>query len=169
MNYLFSALCLGLLLLAGCAGYQLGPTGGQIAGQRSVQVSYFQNKTAEPRLADAVNSALRRALQQDGTLRLETQEPGDILVTGTIIAFERPAATFQPVDVITVRDYYVRLTARVRAVERSTGKLLVERDVIGRTLVRAGTDQGSVERQALPLAAEDFARKATSLVVDGKW
>lgn len=156
------------LLLSGCA-YRLGPTGGQVAGARSIQVNYFQNKTAQPRLAEALNHALRRAIQKDGTLRLDTQDGGDIVLTGEISAYERPAVSYQPGDVITVRDYYLAVSARIVARERSSGKVLVERDVLGRTLVRAGADQASAERQALPLLAEDFARRATSLLVDGQW
>ena len=40
----------GLILLAGCAGYQLGPTNGLTAGSRSIQVNPFVNQTPEPRL-----------------------------------------------------------------------------------------------------------------------
>src|SRR6185369_17073313 len=43
-------LCLLAALLAGCAGYRLGPTGGQTAGARSVQINPFVNQTIEPRL-----------------------------------------------------------------------------------------------------------------------
>lgn len=67
-------ICLIALLMAGCAGYRLGPTNGLSAGARSVQVNPFQNKTIEPRLIDAVTSQMRKQIQQDGTYRLETQE-----------------------------------------------------------------------------------------------
>ena len=75
--------CLRLLLtvclaaiLGGCAGYQLGPTGGQTAGEKSVQIVPFANRTPEARMADAVTSALRKELQRDGTFRLATHDPG---------------------------------------------------------------------------------------------
>src|SRR5262245_9293179 len=53
-------LCLGG---AGCA-YSLGPTNGQHAGTHSIQVAPFHNRTIEPRLTDAVTSAIRKQLQQ---------------------------------------------------------------------------------------------------------
>ena len=52
----------------GCAGYHAGPTGGRIAGERSVQVQFFENETFESQyLVTAVNRALKREFQKDGT------------------------------------------------------------------------------------------------------
>ena len=46
-------------LLAGCAGYHLGPVNGAVAGEKSVEVLPFNNQTLQPRLGDAVTQALR--------------------------------------------------------------------------------------------------------------
>jgi len=59
----------------------------------------------------------------------------------------------------------VQVTAR----DAVSGKVLVDRRVTGYTLVRAGADLTSAERQALPLLAEDLARRVTALLVDGSW
>jgi len=158
------ALCAG-----GCAGYRLGPSNGEVAGQRSVQVKFFRNDTPQPRVAEAVNTALRIALQKDGTYRLATQGDGDIVVSGAILRWDRPPLSFQPSDTLTVRDYRINLIAKVTATEKITGKILFEREVTGTTVVRALTDQTSTERQALPLLADDLARKATGLLVDGSF
>jgi len=158
-----------VLLAAGCAGYRLGPTNGETAGARSVQVNFFANQTLEPRLTAPLNNALRKAIQQDGTYRLDTRGGGDLVVDGTITRFDRSGISFQPADVITVRDYALSLTARVTVKERSTGKVLVDREVIGRTTIRVGADQASTERQAVPLLAEDLARNTAALIVDGAW
>ncbi len=163
-------LCLGLLLpgLAGCA-YRLGPTNGERAGARSVQVNPFQNKTIEPRLVEAVTFALRKQLQQDGTYHLNTAQAGDIIVTGTIVSFERHSLSFRPRDVVTPRDYRLTITAQVTARERVTGKLLVDRKVSGYSDIRVGPDLVSAEREALPLVAADLARNSTALLTDGSW
>ena len=78
-----------LILCAGCAGYRVGPTNGVAAGDKSVQVNLFQNATPEPRLIEAVATALRKTLQQDGTFRLNTHSDGDIVVSGVITRFQR--------------------------------------------------------------------------------
>lgn len=156
-------------LLAGCAGYGLGPTNGTAAGSRTIQVAYFQNLTIEPRLSEVVVNAMRKRLQQEGTYRLATQDDGDVVVRGAIVRYEREAVTYQPKDVITVRDYEVTLHCRVLAEERGTGKVLLDQEVRGRTTIRVAADQTSVERQALPILADDFARNAVDLLVDGTW
>jgi hypothetical protein len=156
-------------LFPGCAGYQLGPTGGRTAGAKSVEVKFFTNTTMEPRLGDPVNTSLRRWLQQDGTFRLNTSGDADYVLAGTITAYNRPPITFQAGDVISVQDYYLQMTANVTLTERSTGRVIAERAITGRTLVRAQTDQSTAERIAKPMLADDLARKITSFLADGEW
>lgn len=156
-------------LIVSCAGYRLGPTNGEVAGGRSIQINPFLNKAIEARLGEAVTSALRKRLQQDGTYRLATQGDGDIVVTGVITRFERGELSFQPSDVLTVRDYSLALIAQITAVERSTGRTNINRPVFGRTTIRVGADLTSAERQAIPLLAADLAKNAASLLVDGAW
>ena len=164
------ALLLGLgVLLGGCAGYHLGPTNGERAGERSVQVNPFRNATPEPRLSEAVTTSLRKRLQQDGTYRLNTRDEADIIVTGEITHFERSQLSFQPQDILTPRDYQLKLLARVIARERLTGKVLFDRPVSGHTTIRVGNDLSSAERQAVPLMADDLARNVTAALVEGVW
>jgi hypothetical protein len=160
---------LAFACLSGCAGYRLGPTNGTAAGSHSIQVNFFQNKTPEPRLTEAVGFSLRRILQQDGTFRLNTEGEGDVVLSGVLTAYERIGLSFQPRDILSARDYELRLHAHVTAVERASGRAIIERDVQGRTTLRPGADFSSAERQAVPLLAEDLARNITSLLVDGSW
>ena len=77
--------------------------------------------------------------------------------------------SLQPADILTARDYALSMTAKLTVKERASGKVLFDREVSGRTTIRAGTDLASAERQAVPLLAEDLARNAISLVVNGGW
>ncbi len=157
-----------VLFGAGCA-YRLGPTNGSEARSRSVQVQLFKNQTIEPRLSEPVAQSLRRQLAQEGTFQLASRDGADVLVTGELVKYERRPVSFQPFDVVTVRDYEVRLTARVKAVQAGSGEVLLDRLVFGRTLIQSTQDQGSAERQGVALVADDLARNITSLLVDGKW
>jgi hypothetical protein len=165
----FVSILLLTVLSAGCAGYRLGPTNGLPAGVRTVQVSLFRNDTLEPRLSEAVGTALRRTLQQDGTYRLETREAPDVIVSGVLTHYDRDALSFQRFDVITARDLDLLLTAHVTAVERISGRVLLDQPVTGRTSMRILADQNMAERQAVPLLAEDLARNISALLVDGTW
>jgi hypothetical protein len=165
---LLLTLCLAALL-AGCAGYKLGPTNGLPAGSRSVEVRPFVNKTKEPRITEYLASSLRKQLQQDGSFRLETSGRGDILVTGQITSFRRTGLSYQTNDVLTPQEYTLGLAAHVVAVDVNTGKTILDKEVSGRTYIRIGNDQSSAERQAIPLLADDVALHAVSLLVDGDW
>lgn len=158
------------LLLNACAGYRVGPTGGHIAREKSVQILFFSNQTLEPRLAEPVAQALRHTLQQDGTFRLASRkEDADIIVEGSLIEYERAAMAFQPRDLVSVQEYELRLRARVIARDRHTGASILDAEMKGRTTVSVGVDLNSAERQAIPLLAQDLARNITTALAEGSW
>ena len=155
--------------LTGCAGYQLGPSNGLAAREKSVQVNPFVNQTLQPRLTDVVTWQMRKELQRDGTYQLATHGDGDIIVTGAITRYQRMEVTFSSSDILTVQDYRLSLTAHVTARDRSSGRILLDQPVTGYTLMRVGNDLTSAERQAMPLLAQDLAQNVTALLADGKW
>jgi hypothetical protein len=159
------AVALGL----GCGGYRLGPTNPELTDGRTIQVQFFENRTLEPGLPEALNHALRQELQRDGSYRLRTGGDSDVLVKGVITGFERRPLAYQPTDVITATDFELRLTAQLTAAERLSGRILLERQLTGRTSIRLGNDLPSAERQALPLLAEDWARQAAAALTEGDW
>ena len=95
--------------------------------------------------------------------------PGDVVVTGVITAYNREGVSFLRTDVATAENYRVDITAHVMARDRGTGKVLLDKNVNGHTLVQVGTDLTDAERQSLPLLAEDLARNITSLLTEGAW
>jgi hypothetical protein len=134
-----------------------------------VQFRPFVNRSIEPRVSEYINESLRKQLQIDGTFRLETYGVGDIVVWGEIQRLERSELSFQSADVLTPQDYTLTLVGHVTALNTATGKTNVNRQVVGRTVIRVGNDQSSAERQAMPILADDFARNAVSLIADGPW
>jgi hypothetical protein len=156
-------------LLAGCAGYHLGPVNGAVAGEKSIEILPFNNQTLEPRLGDAVTQALRERLQTDGTYHLATGAPGDVVVTGVITRYTREGLSYLDTDVATTENYRIGIVVRVTARERASGKVLLEKNVSGYTLVHVGTDLADAERQSLPLLAEDLARNVDELITEGAW
>jgi hypothetical protein len=156
------------VLLSGCA-YHLGPTNGEVAGDKSIQVQPFLNQTLEPRLADSVTQQIRKQVQRDGTYRLATHDDGDIIVSGVVTKYSRHELSFVPTDLATVRDYRISMEARVTARDRHSGKVVLDQPVVGYTMIRVGTDIVSTERQALPLLAEDLAKHVAALLADGTW
>lgn len=162
---------LGLVtaLFAGCASYHLGAVNGQVAGEKSIEVLPFNNQTLQPRLGDALTQALRERFQVDGTYHLATHGDGDVVVTGVIRLYARESLGASATDIATPVDYRVGATVHVTARERASGKLLLEKDIKGHTLVNIGSDLASAERQALPLLADDLARNIAELLTEGAW
>jgi hypothetical protein len=132
-------------------------------------VNLFGNQTHEPRLPEPIANAIRKQVQQDGSFQLSTHGTADIVVDGTLVDYRRDPLSFNPSDIVVTRDYEARLTAKVRAVDRGTGRVLFDREIVGKTLIEGQPDRPSAERQAVPLLAEDLARSITSLLVDGRW
>ena len=163
---------MGLLMLAGVGGgcaYRLGPSSGVEPGARSVAVLPFENETLEPRVTEAVSTAVRAQLQQEGTVRLARQGDADIVVSGTVGSIRRVEQSFQSRDVRVLRDYRFEIEARVKAIQRGSGRTLLEESVEGHTMLRVQSDLASAERQAMPLLAANLARNITSRLVDGSW
>lgn len=161
---------LAALILAGCAGYHLGPVDGQMAGARSIEVRPFNNQTLEPRLGDAITQSLRERLQTDGTYRLSTKGgEGDVVVTGVVSTYNRTGLGFLSTDVATPEDFRVDVVAHVTARDRRSGKTILDKNVRGHTLVHIGNDLASAEREAMPLLAEDLAQNISELLTEGAW
>ena len=156
-------------LLCGCAGYHVGPTDGQTAGARSIQVVPFLNETLEPRLTDALTAGLRKEFQRDATFRLDTHGEADVILTGKVTGYRRRAQSLAPKDLATARDYRLEITAQVTARERASGRVLLDEPVLGSTLIRVGADLTSTERQALPLLADDLAKRIVARLAEGSW
>ena len=162
--------CFAAVWVAGCASYHLGAVNGGVAGEKSVQVLPFNNQTLQPRLGDALTQSLRERLQVDATYRLATASgAGDIVLTGVIRQYSRDSLGYLNTDLSTPQNYRISLVAHVTARERSTGKLLMDRDVRCHTLVHIGSDLASSERQALPLLADELAHKIVELLAEGAW
>ncbi len=156
-------------LATGCIGYRVGAVNPAIPADYSIQVGLFQNGTAQPGLSESVNASIRRELHRDGTFELATSNDADVLLTGNITAYRRSAVSFQPMDILTVRDFVVELSTRVKATEKTSGEVLVDRLVTSRTTVRLGDDLASAERQALPLLANDLAKRTVATLAEGSW
>ena len=164
-----STLGAAMLFVAGCAGYRLGPANDVVAGAKSIEVFPFNNQTLQPRLGDSVTQALREHLQTDGTYHLATRGGADAVMTGVIKRYYRVGVSFLNTDVTSTASYRVGVVAHVVVRESGSGKVLLEKDITGFTLLNVGTDLASVERQSMPLLADDLARNITVALTEGGW
>jgi hypothetical protein len=160
---LLSALC--GLLLTGCLGYHVGPV--MKGNYRSVAVPMFKNKTYKPQLEAQVTNGIIKRLQTDGTLRVDSMDNADIILTGEIIRYYRSMLRAEQTEADAPREFRIYIDARVEAHDRVTG-----RQIFGPTVVTGsadtfiGTDLEASEYQALPLIADDLARQVAGMLVE---
>lgn len=163
------ALLLGVNFFIGCAGYQLGPTGTQVSGEQSIEITRFKNLTIEPRLSEYLMIPLRRAVQQDGTFRLCTEAgSADYVLEGVITEFNRDGVGSIPTDVIAHVDEYITIRVDITIREQATGKIILTQGFSSSTIFPMGADQTSSERQNIPIAMEGLAQNIVSILADGK-
>lgn len=154
----WSLLIATALFASGCLGYRVGPV--HKSNYRSVAVPMFQNETLMPQLEAQVTNAVIKRFQSDGMLEIRATDHADVVVTGSIVNYERVALRSLKLDTGTTREYRVRITAEISAKESGSGKPVIEKQkFVGTAETFIGEDQQSAEFQALPLVADDLARQ----------
>jgi hypothetical protein len=149
----------------GCAGYHVGPVTKR--NFKSIAVPMFRNTTLRPQIEAQISNAVIQRLQQDGSLIIETEPRADVVLKGSIIKYTREALRSLRSDTGVPREYEITITVRVEATDRRTGETVLKSTLVeGKTDVFIGEDQQSAEEQALPLVADDIAKRVTGLLVE---
>jgi hypothetical protein len=153
------------LLVSGCAGYHVGPVTQH--NFKTIAVPMFQNRTLQPQLEAQITNATVKRLQEDGSLRVESEPDADVVLDGAIIHYERTTLRTLQNDTRTPREFEIAITVRVEAKDRRSGEIVLKStEVIGKSDVFIGADQQSAEFQALPLIADDIGRRVAGLLVE---
>src|ERR1700677_5131507 len=151
----FLLLPVAAMLLAGCAGYHLGPVKPTyLKHVTTIAVPSFKNDTLIPRLEVMLANSVIKQLQQDGTYQVGTMEDSDAILEGTILSIERQPARSLVGNVLATTEFNLDMRVEYTLTDRNTGKVLAKRQVVGPTSFFVGGDVQQDEQQALPLAAE---------------
>lgn len=149
----------------GCAGYHIGPVTKR--NFKSIAVPMFRNTTLRPQIEAQISNAIIQRLQEDGSLSVEPEPRADVVLKGSIIKYNREALRSLRTDTGVPREYEITITVRVEATDRRTGETVLKSTVVeGKSDVFIGEDQQSAEEQALPLIADDIAKRITGLLVE---
>jgi hypothetical protein len=135
---------------------------------RSVAVPVFQNTTLIPQLEAPVSNAVIRRFQMDGTLEVRSVADADVVLTGVILNYKRRQVRALQSQTGTPREYKLTITARIEARDRA-GKLLFDPVTVeGAAEAFIGSDLQSAEAQALPVIADDLAKRVVTLLTE-RW
>jgi hypothetical protein len=155
------------LLFGGCAGYSLGPVKpAKFEGIESIAVPLFKNETLEPRSAPMLTNSVVAQLQTDGTYKVASLNNADAIFEGTFKQVERRQLRSARFDTLVTRELNYRVVCDW-VLRTPDGTVLAEGTEYGDAAVFLDPNFQLSERQALPLAAEDFAAKVVSEISEG--
>jgi len=159
----------GVVLLATftCAcGYRIGSLAN--VNYRTVAVPVFQNKTLVPQLQAQVTNAIIKRLQADGSLRITTEDDADVVLEGAIVDVRREPLRYEKTNQSVPREYRLTLVAAATLRHKRTGKIIFEeKQATGQTEFFIGSDLQAAQTQAIPLAADDLARRIVERIAEG--
>jgi hypothetical protein len=165
----FLVILVGVMTLAGCAGYRVGNTSGrEIQGVRSVYVPTVKNTSLEPDLQLTVTNAVIRRFNNDGTLEVNQSQFADSELDVVITNVDHTPIRSSTNDILVTAEYQVTIQATVTYVNRKLGRKIFENaSISGSTTFFTQSDIQEGERQAIPLAAEDLANNIVKQVTEG--
>jgi hypothetical protein len=142
--------CLGL---TGCLGYHIGPVKPQyLSDVHSIAIPTFENKTLLPRIEVLVTDTVIKQFQQDGTFRI-ANSGADATLKGEIIRI--------------TSEFNLAVRLKYKLVGPDGKQLGPPGEVTGTTSFFVGTDVTTDERQALPLATEELAKRLVTQLSEG--
>jgi hypothetical protein len=150
----------------GCGYQPLGATGSAEGGPR-VAVEPITNETFRPGVQGAVAGALLRQLRLRGILRSPEAGPPDVILSGSVTAYQNEPIAFDTQDI--GQRFRVRVTVLATLVGRSDGKVRLREPVVGEAFYTAGTGASGAriaEDDALQRAAQDLASKLVARLVE---
>jgi hypothetical protein len=155
-------------LLAGCAGYHIGPVKPRILGDvKTVAVPMVANKTLVPRIEALVTDAIIKQIQQDGTYEVAPAGRADVVLQGSIKEIRRNSRRSVRQNILATKEFETQIFLEYTLVRRDTGQKVSKGTAVGVTSYFVGGDLQQQEYQALPLAAEDAAVRLTSQISEG--
>lgn len=157
---------LAVLLLHGCASYQLGEPAR--LPYRSVSVSPPKNLSTLPQLEGALNSALRQTILQSASLDLAQTGSQDATLELVVVEAKRDIAAVTADDVGRGRKFELVIDFELSLKKAGSGEdyfvrsrpFTIKRDIYN--------DSGLVdaEHQAGPAIAREAATKAVEIITD---
>jgi len=148
------------LLLAGCAGYKVGPIQPHfMEGIHTIAVPTFRNDTLIPRIEVLVADTVIRQIQEDGTYKVaSSEETADAVLEAEVTqVIRRPSRTVIG-DVQATQEFDMTLVVHYKIIRKATGEVVDDKNTTGSTSFFVSGDVNQDERQAIPLAAQNAAQ-----------
>jgi outer membrane lipopolysaccharide assembly protein LptE/RlpB len=164
----FAAFLLPSVVLLSACGYKLGeirPT--PMRSVRTLAVPTFKNATYEPRVEVMLADTVIKQLQQDGTYTIVATHKADAILECTLTRIERRSVRSVQDNVLATAEFELQLQVAYSVTDRVTGATLMQGTARGVTTFFSGNDLQTIERQAIPVAAQDLAVDIVTEISEG--
>ena len=157
---------LGMLLLSGCANYQLG-TGAKVSF-RTLYVAPVVNESNMPQAVAIISTQLREAFLHDARIILvNTPEEADASLTVRLIKYGRTVKTGRHNDTGLARNFDVTIEAEASLRDNRDNHFIFEnRKAAASREVFGDSGQLQAEYNNVPLLAEILAKNIRSATLD---
>ncbi|MFN0129412.1 MAG: LPS assembly lipoprotein LptE [Verrucomicrobiales bacterium] len=157
-----------LILLAGCAGYTMGPIKpARLASVSSIAVPTFKNMTLEPRSSVLITNEVIKRLQNDGSFKVASSASADAVLKGTLIEIRRRPLRSARFNTLRTREMEFEITVDFTLEDARTREVLADGRARGSSHIFLDENFQLTERQALNEAAAEAARDLVTRLSEG--
>lgn len=154
---------MALMLVVGCAGYQLGNT--LPVDIRNIYVPTFVNNTAEASMENAATDETIARFQFDGSAKITDKAMSDATLFVTLIDYSTAAVSFEDNENQSANEYRATLGAKVMLIRNSDQSVVMESPrIIGEATFFVSGDLANAKRNAQRSIAEDLAKRIVDAV-----
>ncbi len=156
------------LFLGACASYQMGTPSD--LPYKSISIAPPKNLSTLPQIEGPLNAALRKAIQQSGTLKLSTDSQSDAVLEMSILETRRNIAAVNSSDVGRGRkfEFTVNLELSLRKAGTDDQFFLEAKPFSIKQDIYADSGLVDAENQAIPEISRQIAERAAEIIVD-RW
>lgn len=151
----FGAALLAALFIS-CGPYSFNPGG---AGAKSIAVPLFENQTTQFGVREALTDSVSARFLRDNTLKITSAAGAELLLSGTVVRYERTAHTFDASQ--QVKQYVVNIWADVTVTSQKDKKTVWEqKELLGFGIYDASLEtEEDGKARAVSKLAEDIVNR----------
>ncbi len=158
------SLAAALLFSAGCASYRF--TSPVPAELRTISVPVFENASGFPEIDAVVTQYVLRELQREGTFKIKDVSDSSLKLLGKLVKSETHPLNYERGSSSRTSEYRYAIVAEITLVERSTGKLLIDGQLIkANTTFLTHGDMLTGLQDAYPRIAKELSRAIVDAVL----
>jgi hypothetical protein len=165
----FLACIFPVLVLASCAGYQMGESKpASLARVRTIAVPMFGNQTLHPRAEALATSAVAAAFVQDGTYRISDRDHCDAVLEGTVGGINYKAIRGTRLNTLAPEELANSVTLKwILRESRDPTKVLATGVSTGTSQLFVSSNLQTAKNNALPEALERAGVSLVSKLANG--